>query len=263
LSHKSAWKAEKLGYTNIKNFAGGYPAWLKVKGQYGSVSPAFMKSQINKNADMVVVDSRPKRKKYDKGHIPTALSIPDSQFKKFTNQLPADKSKLLVFYCGGFKCPLSHKSAAKAIAMGYTNVKVFAAGYPAWKKVAGTAMAKSTGMSSVKAGTEEGSIDIAFFKRALKSNPDSMMVIDVRDKAEFDTGTFPTAINIPTDQLEAKIPSLPTNKAIVFVCSTGARSGEAYYMVMDLRPSLKNVFYLEAEISYTQDNQYTITAAVQ
>ena len=263
LSHKSAFKAEKLGYTNVKVLAAGYPGWLKVKGNYGAVSADYMKSQISKNADMVVIDSRPKRKKYDKGHIPTAINIPDSQFKKLQGQLPEDKGKLLVFYCGGFKCPLSHKSAAKAIAMGHTNVKVFAAGYPAWKKVAGAAIIKSGGMSSVKAGAEEGSIDITFFKQSLKDNPDGMMVIDVRDPQEFAMGSFPDAINIPTDQLEAKIPSLPTHKPIVFVCSTGARSGEAYYMVMDLRPSMKNVYYLEAEISFSQDNQFTITSIVQ
>jgi len=263
LSHKSAFKAEKLGYTNVKVFAAGYPGWLKVGGNYGAVSADYMKSQISKNADMMVVDSRPKRKKYDKGHIPTAISIPDSQFKKFQSQLPQDKNKPLVFYCGGFKCPLSHKSASKAIALGYTNVKVFAAGYPAWKKVAGTAMAKSSDVSAVKAGTEEGSIDIAYFKEALKKNPDSILIVDVRDPGEFEAGTFPNAINIPTDQLDVKIATLPTTKPIVFVCSTGARSGEAYYMVMDVRPSMKNVYYLEAETSYTEDNQYKITVAAQ
>jgi len=50
----------------------------------------------------VIVDSRPKKKKYDKGHIPTAISIPDSQFDKLKGKLPQDKNTLLIFYCGGF-----------------------------------------------------------------------------------------------------------------------------------------------------------------
>ena len=78
-------------------------------------------------------------------------------------------------------------------------------------------------------------------------------MIDVRDPDEFAAGALKTAVNIPTDQLEKKIPTLPTDKPIVFVCSTGARSGEAYYMVQDLRPSLKSVFYLEAECTYKKD----------
>ncbi|MBW1751564.1 MAG: rhodanese-like domain-containing protein [Deltaproteobacteria bacterium] len=259
LSHKSARKAEKLGYTNVKVFAKGYPAWLKVPGNYPSVSVEWVKKQIDNKADMIVIDSRPKRKKYDKGHVETAISIPDSQFKKLTDQLPKDKAKLLVFYCGGLKCPLSHKSAKKAIGLGYTNAKVFSAGYPAWKEVAGTPKAKAV-PTQVKAGKEEGSIDIESFKKILNENPDSILLIDVRDPDEFTAGAFKTAVNFPSDEIEGKINSLPADKPIVFVCSTGARSGEAFYMVQDIRPELKDVYYLEAEITYNKDGSFKIIA---
>ena len=133
-------------------------------------------------------------------------------------------------------------------------MKVFAAGYPAWKKAYGAAPAAV----QVKAGQEEGSIDIATFEKIIKENPDSIMLIDVRDPDEFSTGTFKTAINMPTDEMEKKIPTLPTDKPIVFVCSTGARSGEAYYMVQDIRPELKEVYYLEAELIFKKDGSYEL-----
>jgi rhodanese-related sulfurtransferase len=257
LSHKSARKAEALGYKNVKVFAKGFPAWMKVDGNYASVSVDYMKKQIDNKADMVVVDARPKRKKYDKGHIPTAISIPDTQFAKFKDQLPQDKSKLLVFYCGGFKCKLSHKSAAKAIAMGHSNVKVFSAGYPAWKKVvAGAAPVQ------VKAGVEEGSIDIEMFKSIMAQKPESLYLIDVRDADEFSTGSLKSAVNIPVDALEEKIQTLPMDKPIVFVCGTGARSGESFYMVQDLRPELKNVFYLDAEMTVREDGSFELKKPV-
>jgi rhodanese-related sulfurtransferase len=85
----------------------------------------------------IVIDARPKVKKYDKGHIPGALSMPTSQFDKMKGLLPADKGALIVFYCGGLKCALSHKNAFKAEKLGYSNIKVFAKGYPNWKKVYG------------------------------------------------------------------------------------------------------------------------------
>jgi len=210
---------------------------------------------------MVLVDSRPKRKKYDKGHVPTAISIPDSQFDKFKDQLPQDKAKTLVFYCGGLKCPLSHKSAKKAIGLGYTNVKVFSSGYPAWKEVAGTSAAK-VAPTQIKTGKEEGSIDVGTFEKILKENPDSILLIDVRDPEEYAAGTFKTAVNIPSDKLEDEIKSLPSNKPIVFVCSTGSRSGEAFYMVQDIRPDLKDVYYLEAEITYNKDGSYKIVKSM-
>jgi rhodanese-related sulfurtransferase len=50
----------------------------------------------------IIVDSRPKRPKYDKGHITGAISIPDSKFDKLKSDLPQDKNVPLVFYCGGY-----------------------------------------------------------------------------------------------------------------------------------------------------------------
>ena len=89
---------------------------------------------LPKRDDVTIVDSRPTRK-YDEGHIPTAVSVPDLSFDKLAaGALPADKNQLVIFYCGGLKCSLSHKSAYKAEALGYTNVKVYAEGEPAWRQ---------------------------------------------------------------------------------------------------------------------------------
>jgi len=52
--------------------------------------------------ELLLVDSRPKKAKYDKGYIPSAISIPDSEFDKLKGKLPADKNTLLIFYCGGY-----------------------------------------------------------------------------------------------------------------------------------------------------------------
>jgi len=133
---------------------------------------------------------------------------------------------------------------------------VFAAGYPAWKEFAG-ASATATAVQ-VKGGEEEGSIEIATFEKILKEDPDSILLIDVRDPDEYAAGTFETAINIPTDDLEKRIKTLPSDKTIVFVCNTGAKSGEAFYMMKDLRPELKEVYYLEAEVTYKEDGTYEI-----
>jgi rhodanese-related sulfurtransferase len=141
------------------------------------------------------------------------------------------------------------------VKLGYSNVKVFSAGYPAWKKAYGAAPAAV----AVKSGAAEGSIDIATFEKIIKENPQSIMLVDVRDADEYAAGSFKSAVNIPTDELEKKIPTLPSDKPIVFVCSTGARSGEAFYMVQDIRPELKKVYYLEAETTYNKDGSVKIT----
>ncbi|KJS30508.1 MAG: hypothetical protein VR64_14835 [Desulfatitalea sp. BRH_c12] len=258
LSHKSARKAEALGYTNVKVFADGFPGWIKVSGNFAAVSTDWVKQQVAAKADVVLVDSRPKQGKYDKGHVPGAISISDTQFDKYASQLPADKSKMLVFYCGGLACPLSNKSATKAIALGYTNVKVYPEGYPGWVAAAGTSTVAKAGGSEMKAGKAEGTIDPALFKQILAENPAQILLIDVRDKNEYDKGTLKTAINMPVDDLEKKIATLPADKPIVFVCGTGARSGESYYMVKDLRPELKEVYYLDGELTIHKDGTFAL-----
>ena len=85
----------------MKVFAAGFPAWMKAKGSYAAVSVEYVAKQVDSNA-AVVIDSRPKKPKYDKGHIVSAISIPESQFEKLQGKLPRDSETPLIFYCGGF-----------------------------------------------------------------------------------------------------------------------------------------------------------------
>ncbi len=251
MSHKAAWKAEKLGYNNVKVYEAGYPDWIKQKGNYGSISVEFVAQQIAGNK-AVIIDSRPQKTKFVKGHLPTAINIPFSQFDAFNGKMPRDLNTPVIFYCGGLKCRLSHKSAKAALEMGYTQVTVFSTGYPSWTKTYGQAKA-----APVQAGASEGTIDLARFQKIIANNPESILLIDVRDTDEFATGSFKTAVNIPVDTLEEKIKDFTTEKPIVYFCATGARSGEAFYMTMDVRESLKNVFYVDAEIEF-KDGKFTI-----
>ena len=74
---------------------------MKAKGNYAAVSVEYVAKQIESNA-AVIIDSRPKKPKYDKGHIPSAISLPESQFEKLQGKLPRDSQVPLIFYCGGF-----------------------------------------------------------------------------------------------------------------------------------------------------------------
>ena len=89
-------------------------------------------------------------------------------------------------------------------------------------------------------------------------NPESVYLVDVRDADEYKKGTLKTAVNIPVDDLENKIKELPSDKPIIFICGTGARSGESFYMVQDLRPELKKVFYLDGELTIKKDGSFTL-----
>lgn len=263
LSHNSAFKAEKLGYTNVRVYAEGFPDWIK-NGNLHAVSVAHLKKLMDEKAPITVIDARPKARKYDLGHIPGAINLPDSQFDKLAPELlPADKAAALFFYCDGLACKLSNDSATKAIKLGYTNVKVIPEGYPAWAKAYGAGPTAADAAPAVKAapvmeaGKESGTITVASFERIFKEAPDSVYLIDAREPQEFAAGTFKGAINMPINSLEQNIDKLPTDKPIIFFCGAGGRSGEAHDMVKLYKPELKTVF-LDAEIKWAKDGSYTI-----
>ncbi|MCC7311484.1 MAG: rhodanese-like domain-containing protein [Sulfuritalea sp.] len=266
LSHNSAFKAEKLGYTNIKVYPAGSPDW-KAKGGQVSVSAAYLKKLMEDKAPYVLIDARPKRVA-DKGMIPTALNISDTEFDKQVDKLPADKATPLIYYCGGLECVLSDNSAAKAKKLGYTNVLTYPPGFPEWEKLhgapaaatsAGAATSPAASSAALVPGKEKGSVTVDSFEQVWKSNPGSIMLVDVRDPKEVASGMIKGSVNIPMNELEKKIATLPGDKPVVFVCGTGARSGEAYDTVKLLGGKVQASF-LDADVKFNADGSYTMAA---
>jgi rhodanese-related sulfurtransferase len=69
------------------------------------------------------------RQKY--GVVPGAVLL--SNHKEYPlSELPPEKSKALVFYCGGTACRASDKAAERATGAGYTNVNVMREGIKGW-----------------------------------------------------------------------------------------------------------------------------------
>ena len=124
----------------LSSAAQGAEAIQVKEGYYKSlVDYEFMRQNVDipPKKGVMIIDSRPAARQYDPGHIPGAVNIPDTQFDKQVAKLPADKSTLLLFYCGGLDCMLSHTSAMKAEKAGYSNIKVYPAGMPEWKAKGG------------------------------------------------------------------------------------------------------------------------------
>ena len=55
------------------------------------------------------------------------------------------------------------------------------------------------------------------------------LILDVRNPAEFGDGHYSSAVNIPVDQLEKRLPELGDDKSrcIIVYCASGARAGTA------------------------------------
>jgi rhodanese-related sulfurtransferase len=65
------------------------------------------------------------------GVLPGAVLLTDSDGYDIS-ELPADKTKSLVFYCGNDACSASHHAAKKALAAGYEHVRVMPSGIAGW-----------------------------------------------------------------------------------------------------------------------------------
>lgn len=119
-------------------------------------------------------------------------------------------------------------------------------------------LASAAGIA-IEPGKEKGTISIPTFERIMKENPSQIVVVDVRDDREFKKGSMPGAINVPVGDVEKKMGELPKDKPVVFVCPTGARSGEAYDTVMMLDGGVK-AYFVDADITFSGGNQYSIKA---
>lgn len=133
---------------------------------------------LRKFNQVVIIDARPERK-YDSGHIPSAINIPDTKFDKFYPQLEelkVTKDTELVVYCGGFNCIKSYNDAKYLRDKGFKNIKVYLAGDPDW--------------------SQKNFMEISFdYAKSLLSK--GVLFVDARPDRVYKKGTIPGAINIP------------------------------------------------------------------
>jgi len=98
-------------------------------GDFPDISVAELKKAIAEKK-VVVIDVNG-AESYKSGHVPSALD-----YTKISGDiaaaLPADKSTLIVAYCGGPSCNAYTRAANAAAKLGYTNVKHLSAGISGW-----------------------------------------------------------------------------------------------------------------------------------
>lgn len=102
---------------------------LAVAGEYEDISIEELSKAISEGK-VTVLDVNGSGS-YGRGHIPGAIDF-KANSGEIAKLLPADKSQLVVAYCGGPGCN-AYKAGAKAAEdLGYTNVKHLAAGISGW-----------------------------------------------------------------------------------------------------------------------------------
>jgi rhodanese-related sulfurtransferase len=214
---------------------------LAAESEVKIVSTDELRAMMNTQQPLTLVDTRT-HEEFQEAHIKGAIGIPEKGFETASTSLPADKGSLMVLYCNGVKCGKSKKAAKKAASMGYTNVVVYAEGFPVWEErglpiVAGPEYGKK--IETTKMQPQE-------LKRLLDAQGQGVVIVDVRDESEFKEGHIPTALNIPVETFAIRSGVLPKEKKVVVYCNTGGRSYNAYRKLIKLAyPSIYQTTFAE------------------
>jgi rhodanese-related sulfurtransferase len=98
--------------------------------EYAEISHDELKSAI-KEKKVTLLDVNGSDS-YKDGHIPGAIDFTATK-AELKAKLPADKSALVVAYCGNENCGAYAAGAKAAQELGYTNVKHYKPGIAGWK----------------------------------------------------------------------------------------------------------------------------------
>lgn len=88
----------------------------------------------------------------------------------------------------------------------------------------------------------------------LEAPPEGVVILDVRTEAEYASGHVPNAVNIPHDQLAARMSDLgaATSAPVVVYCERGGRATAAEAVLLDA--GYENLFHLEGDMSAWREN---------
>lgn len=250
-----------LGYTDVRNLAGGLNAWkaakLPVVGWvdwsakwpeylasmpegYGTIKPADLNTALVDKPPFLL-DVREASEITSDGFILGAVNIPVRDVLNNLDKLPA-KDQPIVIYCAS-----GHRGAmvmASLQMLGYTDVKNLAGGLGGWKKaelpvetatapaapVAGTAPEVDAtllrDLNNFVSALPEGfyTVKAADLNAELAASP-APVLVDVRTAEETANGYINGALLIPFSDFAASLSQLPADKAapIVVLCQSGHR----------------------------------------
>ena len=218
LSPASGAIAKKLGYINIRVYNEGEPEWTK------ALLPTYSSKDFILNGNVVVIDLRSSQKSLA-GRIKGAYSIPYESLEDKLGDVA--RNAPLVLY-GDHEVFDVVKELRED---GFSAVTLVEGGYEGWVKSGGPIEKGPLFATEIKWVRQlgKGEVSVEDFRKAVAGEDKDVVVIDARTKEEVaELGIFKNTVNIPLDEIPARMNELPKNKKIYVHCSTGARADMAY-----------------------------------
>lgn len=255
MSPGSADKAKKIGYTNLKVYKDGMPAWQEKN--YGILSTQYLKEAwLDKDIPLVLLDARGS-KEAGKGFIKGAVAFPVKQSAKLVTSLNVKKNApIMVYDQKGGKDATSVASAL--VKAGFKRVVVLAGGFEAWQAAKyDVASGKLTAKATYVPKARPGEINLDEFKRYAAELPANVMIIDARTVAEGNAGMLKTAKLIPAEEIKDRQAGIPKDKLVVLYCNTGVIAEVAYNTLKGL--GYTNVKFVNAKVEFEKNGSYKIS----
>ena len=250
-----------LGYTDVRNLAGGLNAWkaaqLPVEGWvdwgtvwneylttmpegYYTIKPADLNIALTEKAPFLLDVREPAEVEKD-GYIAGAVNIPVRDVLNNLDKLPAQDQPIVIYCASGHRGGMLMASLQL---LGYTNVKNLAGGLGGWKKaelpvemgtlptqpVAGAApevdATRLANLQAFFANLPEGFSTVKPADLNVELTGTTIpFILDVRTTDEYNQGFITSAVNVNINDVPASLAQLPADKnaPIVVLCQSGHR----------------------------------------
>ena len=214
-----------MGYSNVKVFHPGMPAWKKAGGPVVS-EPVALETWIKGGEPFVLIDLRDPETAA-KGFVPGAIGIPAQDLPAWKDRFPENKKAPVVLYDVGQAGSESFKTVR---GWGYVNTTMLRDGIASWKGELATGAPVAPTKIAYAKKLKPGELTIDEFKKIVDVRPADTLILDVREQPV--DGILVGALPIPQSQLEARFSEVPKEKRVAIYCNTGILAKLAYDLLV-------------------------------
>jgi rhodanese-related sulfurtransferase len=218
----NAGLAKELGYTNVRAFLDGIPAWIK-EGY-----PVYATNEFVAKGNIVLLDLRGDGAAIQ-GRIPRAVVVPYATLEKRVNDIP--RNAPVVLYSDNEEEVMN--AYEDLLFDGFKNVSLVQGNYQGWADWEYGVVIDGPIFSNEIRWVRQlgkGEVSVDEFRKATKGELPDVFVIDSRTEEEIaEFGIFTNTVNIPLDEIPKRMNEIPKDKRIFVHCSTGARADLAYH----------------------------------
>ena len=207
----------KLWFPNLLDFEKDNSEVLYKEEAYDDsdilkISVSSLKYKFDNAENFVLLDVQ-SLEEHIGASIPTAISMPLAEIERRHTELP--KNKEIIAFDAGSHCQECSRAVEILMDYGFVDIKKLDGGISAWSNEGYPVISGNDVIS--KNINSDTLLDLV-------GADENIIIIDVRDKAEYDQGHIMGAIHIPFEGFANNIDHIAKNKKIIVYDALGNRS---------------------------------------